>query len=518
MTALLGRLAVAVPALAAVLAAPVFLRSTLSVYDGGLFLTLARFTDLQRLPYRDLWTLYGPGPPVLSSIVMDVFGPGLGPQRIALLLVNVLVAAAVYLLARRYVPSWTAGVLSAFVLAVEVPFHFEQTMAFLLWGLWFALRASADEARAPRRLSIAALLFGLSFWGRFEFVVVGVLLVLGLWYFSRGRVEGRSRILAFGLVPPALFLVYLLAVVGWERAWLNLVDYPFFRYSDAGCRGLPAVWSTAFTAMLAPFRGEPWSRSELLLWTATFLAPILGVLSFLVSRARKQVAPLEAFVAAGLGVVVIFLWLELRPRASGYPHPLVPMMAVSAAVLLGALTRRRERAGRWAQIVVAGVIVLTLATSWVPRSLWSWSGWPPYDSMLGWEGGRMEGLYDERVWSEVASVVQARTAPGEEIFVALTDNSSRHHANAPIFYWFTDRPPASRFIEFDPCLTDTEPVQRAILGELAAVDVVITTTFFPDTRRAGPTILDDYLGSRFDPVHRGELPQEQAVLVLERRP
>jgi hypothetical protein len=120
------------------------------------------------------------------------------------------------------------------------------------------------------------------------------------------------------------------------------------------------------------------------------------------------------------------------------------------------------------------------------------------------------------VWTEVASAVQSRTDPGEEIFVALTDNSSRHHANAPIFYWYTDRPPASRFIEFDPCLTDTAPVQLEMVRDIGAADVVVATTFFPDPTRTGTTVLDDYLGSRFEEVYRGELPQEQAVVVLER--
>jgi hypothetical protein len=81
-----------------------------------------------------------------------------------------------------------------------------------------------------------------------------------------------------------------------------------------------------------------------------------------------------------------------------------------------------------------------------------------------------------------------------------------------------DRPPASRFIEFDPCLTDTVEVQREIVRDLAGVRLVVATTFFPDTRSTGrpkPTLLNAFL-SRFQPVYRGELPGEQTVLILER--
>ena len=516
----LDRLSVAVPALVSLFVVPAYLRITLSVYDAGLALTLARFLGLDRLPYRDLWTLYGPGPPVLGSLIMGIFGPGLAPQRIVVVLVHLSIVLVSYLLSRRFVPRWVAAALATFVAVGAYPVHFQQTIVLLLWGVWFVLRASEDRERAPRRLLVASLLFGLSFWGRFEFVLVAIPLVVVLWVASRGRLDDRRRrtILWAGLGPPALFLLYVIAVVG-DRAWLNLVDYPFFRYSDEACRGLPDVWAPALGAFLAPFRDHPWSTYELLLWTATFLPPVLGLGCALVAWFRRGGDRLQTFAIAAIGGLTLFLWLEHRPRASSSPDPLIPLMAVSGAILLGALARRRPIAARVASIVAAAVIVVTVAISTIPTSAWAWRDWPPYDPMIGWEGGQAEGLYDERVWSEVVSEVTARTDPGEEIFVALTDNRT-HFANAPIFYWLTDRPPASRFIEFDPCLTDTAPIQREIVADLAGVDVVVATTFFPDLRRdpaTGPTILDDELASEFEPVYEGSLPQDQAVVVLERR-
>jgi hypothetical protein len=502
-------------ALILVLHAPRFLRSGVSVYDGGLYLTLARFTDLGHLPYRDLWTLYGPGPPIYSSVVMDLFGRGIGPQKVALFLVHVFIAVAAYLVARRFVPRWTAGTLAALVAALGYPVHFQQTIVLLLWGLWFTLRASEDPRRAARRLAVAAFLFGLTFWGRFEFVVVGAALVIGLWFFARGRIEQRGRLLLVGLAPPAVFLLYVVVVVGLDTAWLNLVEYPFFRYADDACRGLPDVWGVALRALTAPLHGDPWTTEGLILWTATFVAPLLGVTCVVLGWRRRATEPLRAFVVAAIGSLLLFLWLEHRPRASESPYPLLPFMAVSGAVLLGALAARRRTAARATSIAIAAVIAVTLASTWMGPALRAWTDWPEYDSLLGWEGGRFEGLYDERVWGEVATEVQSRTEPGEEIFIAVTDNRG-HHANAPIYYWFADRPPASRFIEFNPCLTDTAPVQEEIVADLAAVDVVVTTTFFPNPRPGGPTILDRELASGFQEVYRGDLPQGQAVFVLER--
>jgi hypothetical protein len=504
-----------------ILVTPVLLRSQLSAYDGGLALTLARFLEPGRLPYRDLWTLYGPGPPILGSMIMSLFGPGLGPQRVFQVLVHAGIVAATYLVARRYVPGWVAAALAAMTAAVAAPIHFQQTIALLLWGLWFLLRAGDDPARAPRRLNVAALLFGLSFWGRFEFVLVGPALVIGLAIWLRGRIDDRHRrrILWIGLTPPALFLAYLLGVVGPERAWLNLVEYPFLRYPDGACRGLPGSWGAALRALAAPLRGSAWTANELVLWTATFLPPVLGAVCLAAAAGDRRARSLRMYAAGAVGAISILLWLEHRPRASASPDALVPLIALSAAVALGALARRNRIAARWASAATVSVVALTLVTSSVPASVRAWTDWPSYHPKLAWEGQRVEGLYDEEVWSRVASVVRARTQPEEEIFVALTDNR-RHHANAPIFYWFADRPPASRFVEFNPCLTDTAEVQRAIVADLAGVDMVIATTFFVDTRPSsgtGPSVLDEYLRSRFQPVYRGELPQDQAVIVLERR-
>jgi hypothetical protein len=110
----------------------------------------------------------------------------------------------------------------------------------------------------------------------------------------------------------------------------------------------------------------------------------------------------------------------------------------------------------------------------------------------------------------------------EPIFVTLHSNGG-HFANAPIYYWVVDRPPVSRFFEFDPCLTDTEPIQREIVRDLAKTNVVITTTHFPQypplLGTAGRT-LDSTLARDFEqrlvlplPVTSGDFQQLVSVLV-----
>ncbi|MEO7818548.1 MAG: hypothetical protein ABIS18_05315, partial [Actinomycetota bacterium] len=117
--------------------------------------------------------------------------------------------------------------------------------------------------------------------------------------------------------------------------------------------------------------------------------------------------------------------------------------------------------------------------------------------------------------------VQSITAPGEPIFVALNNNSG-HYANAPTLYWLLDRPPASRYFEFNPCLTDRNDIQAVIVKDLRDTDVVVTTSFYPARPPFGVpgTVLDDYLSRHFHmkaefpfPVKPGEFQHAYRLLV-----
>jgi len=519
---LMDRGGLLIPLSLILLGAPRYFQSPMNIYDGGLLLTLARFTDLSRVPYRDLWTLYGPGPPVLGSVVGQLFGPGLLASRISLLVTLGLMVAAVYAIAVRYVAWWWAAAFASAVATFGSHFHFRQTLVFLLWGIWFVLRADDQPEKATRRAAVGAFLIGMSFWGRFEFAAVGLVLVVGLWWHVRRRLPraGARWVLVSGLVPLAAFGVFLLGVVGWERTYLNLIDYPFRDYPELYCRGVPDQWGNAARVLLAPLDGGFWTEDEMTLWAGTFLPPILGVL-VAVSGARGWTErSFERFGHIAIGFSTLFIWLEHRPRASPEPHPNLPMIFICLSILAFLVGRTRPRVATGVCAGASSLVVLTILTSWLPPSIRSWGDWPPYHPLYGFARGEDNGLYNERVWSEVTQVVQRHAAPEEEIFVGLTNNAS-HFANAPLFYWLVDRPPASRFIEFDPCLTDTAPVQRDIVEDLADTDVIITTTFFPRPRPPilgpPPTILDQYLSRSFLQIYEGALGPDLSIFVLARR-
>jgi hypothetical protein len=506
-----------------VVGAPAHLQAPLNPFDGGLLLTLARFTGWEILPYRDLWTLYGPGPPVVGSIVMRLFGTGTLPFRVSYLVLQLVLVLGAYAVSKRFVRPWMAAVLVIPVATFGFSpshFHFATSAALILWGVWFVLTAGDREPLSVARVAVGAFLIGFAFWGRYELAPVGAVGAVGLWAFLRPRLGARGwMVLLAGVGPSILFLIYLLVVVGPERAWLNLVEYPVTAYARPSCRGLPAVWGRAVRAFGKVLNGRLWTATEITLWANTYVAPVVGLWAAVLGiRARKERSP-RTFAAVAVGTLCLVLWLAMRGRSGGEPHPVWYAFLPSLAVVGSELSRLRPALRRGFLAVGGGLLVATMVLFWIPRALPAWQAWPSYDPRYGFARPERDAIFDDRVWGEVVRIVHRHARPDEPIFVALTVNTG-HQANLPIFYWLTDRHPASRFIEFDPCLTDTAEIQRAVVEDLDDVDVVVASPYYvrhPAPEEPPSTVLDDYLTRHFAPIYRASVlyPDDYVVLLRE---
>lgn len=497
------------------------LQAPVNPYDGGLVLTLSRFTSLSLLPYRDLWTLYGPGPPVYGSIIMRLFGPGTVPVRLGFLAVQAALALVVFLLAQRFVGRWTSIVFAAPVATIaasQFHFHFAWSILLILSGIWFVLRAEERPRHRTVLASVGAFLMGASFWGRYEFLPFGVLMVLLTWWWQRSSLGPGARWVAIaGLAPSVAFVAFLVTIVGPHRLWLDLIEYPARYYPRAACRGLPPVWGEAWNALIAPLKGRVWTGQDVVLSLGTFGPPIVAaaVLGLGLLRRRERDARGLAMLVAGC--CLLFMWLEHRARAAGEPQPVwAPMMV--AAAMVTAFLRRRWAVGL--TVGVVGVMVgLTLVTSWAPAHLPAWLSWPSYDRLYGFADLDETFMFDRGRWTTLTRVVHRYAGPDEPVFVALGDNTG-HFANMAVLYWVVDRPPGSRYMGLAPCLTDRPSVQLEMIDELDDTDVVIQTPYFG--QEAPPfwtpsTVLDDYFREHFEVVHSDSVLHENDLLVLVRR-
>jgi hypothetical protein len=516
-----GGLGFLVPVAFVIIGAPAALQAPINPYDGGWLLTLSRFTSVSMLPYRDLGTMYGPGPPIYGSIIMDLFGRGTLPVRLGFLAVQAALALVVFLLARRFVGQWVAGALAVpigTIAASQSHFHFAWSVLLVLWGIWFVVRSGERPERQARLLAIGALFMGLSFWGRYEFAPFAFLLVVLTWWWRRPHLGRSGRwVLAAGLTPPILFGACLLGIVGMERVWLDLIEYPARYYPRSECRGLPPVWGAAWDALLSPWRGRIWTGHDVILGLGTLGAPLVAIAALGSGALRLKERDTRGLAMALSGCCVAFVWLEHRARAGAEPEPIWAPMMISIAMLISLLR------SQWVRGLILGLlgalIIPTIITSWAPRNLPALTTWPRYDRLYGFANLEETFLFDRQKWERLTRVVHRYAGPDEPVFVVLNGNTG-HFANMPVFYWVVDRRPGSRYIGFQPCLTDRAPVQREIVRELADTDVIIQVPYFAQSAPpfAPPsTVLDDYLRDHFDIVHEDTVLYEDDIRVLLRR-
>jgi hypothetical protein len=107
--------------------------------------------------------------------------------------------------------------------------------------------------------------------------------------------------------------------------------------------------------------------------------------------------------------------------------------------------------------------------------------------------------------------VQARTAPGEPIYVA-TRRADLVTAGDPLLYVLARRPNPTRYDIQAPGVVTSAPVQREIVDDLErARPAVIVRDTSPVTaapepnaagRSSGVRLLDDYLASAYRPLER----------------
>jgi hypothetical protein len=349
-----------------------------------------------------------------------------------------------------------------------------------------------------------------------------VLLVGALAIYLRGLVEHRDlkKAVLAGLTAPVAFWAWLLIFVPIPALVENFYRYPVIYYPRPECRGLPTPWADSFSAILAPLRGDFWTGRDLVLIFGNLLAPILGLMVLgLIARSWRGRTASDASLLL-IGALDLILFLEMRARSGSAPDPAVPFGFVSVAILIRWLYLKRPREATVASIVM-GLVLAVAITSSVRVSLRSWTHWPEYDPLLGFTSGSPDyDFYTPSALDPIADSVHRYTKQNESIFVTLRVNRGTF-ANAPALYWLLDRPPANRFIEFNPCQSDRGDVQKAIVKDLERTNVVVQSSFFPHAPFDPPsTVLDDYLARNFTQVVETRVPNarnHESYVVLVRR-
>jgi hypothetical protein len=221
---------------------------------------------------------------------------------------------------------------------------------------------------------------------------------------------------------------------------------------------------------------------------ALALAPRLGM--------RDRVGP----------ALLLALSLAVMPQMLGRTDLHHALFTVAPSVLLAcALIESRLRGpalGRSVAVTAACCsLVLPARTHFrvaEPTMPAAWqASYPLYGSLPESEPAR------ERVLAFIA----ANTAPGDAIFIGLTDHR-RVYVDELDIYFLADRPGATRILQFDPNVVNREDVQRRMVAEIEAsgTRVAVLSDRFSgadepnESSTVGSSFLDDFLRDDFNVV------------------
>ena len=483
--------------LAAALAAFTIVQG-IAPHDEGLMLQAGARIASGQWPYRDFWTNYPPGEPLLLAVLHEIFGASLLAWRIVAVAVDAGVALLAYRLAQRRAPEvYALGAWLAVASVMAFPTLPGPNPPALLLS-FAALMA------ARRRPGLAGAVAGLAVLFRFELgiaAIAGVLLTA-----PRGR---RPRALG-PAVAVAVISLAPFALVAPRTMWHDTIGF----YAIQHLQRLPFPIG---------FDG-PWRPSKLI----EFYIPLILVaglalwcVQMAVGRERRPVnarASMHGGIAAG-------------PPAPG-PDPEAWSLAPLAFVGLGYLLGRTDV---YHLVPLAAVLPVMLTwTAAVSRLPWLKAALltglaliavygverragqllhPPAGAAVPGPAG--DGVQtspaDARALVALRSELARVTTPGEPIFV--TDRrTDRVTAGDPLLYVITGHPNATRYDVMQPGVVTTAPVQAEIVSSLRRAHTRVVVRWLDpraeqaepngSSRSSGVHILDDYLRSHYRPLSR----------------
>ncbi len=477
------------------------------------------------IPNKDFLHLYGPGSLWYLAAIFKVFSVDITVERLAGLAQHVGVVSGMWFLARPWGRP-LATVVALVTLVVLVPptgliaLAWIGALAFGVWAVWAALRTRAAEpgSRSEGRwatgtglLAAGALLF------RPDLVLASSLGVgAALWGGTRRRWQRFSLGLAVGLSP---YLVHLATAGPW-RAIEGMVIEPVFELR--GGRRLPVPPSpdelTGFLQRVSEFGQLHWplpvpttaEQNAIWFWLMFVVVGVLVGTGIMAVRRSRASLPARTLLAVGL------FGLGLLPqgiqRVDGTHFAWAT--AVSIGFLPVGLTEllRRPLPRTAVRQVVASAAVVALIVLVIPNHTvrrysdyvgQSFGSHRIFGYPISWEGRTFYyGRKDvDKAVAELLPVVDRVSEPGDRLFVGPRDLRKTPYSDAFLYYLLPELPPATRYIEMDPGVANSE--DSGLSDDLASADVVILSRVWDawtepnDSRKVGSDAPVRVLEERF---------------------
>ncbi len=479
-------------------------------YDDGILLTDSMLVSMGEIPYRDFYTNYGPGIFLSIAAIWKLVGVSALAARGLGCLLHLIIAVLSGLLAGRMTgrpfSALAAGLVASWLSTlVPSPYAWLAALALALVLAWSLCRAVDDPSR-PRWMTSGALL-GATSWYRPDlavYVAVGLIAIGAVALAGNAAMLERRRREVQGWATAALLGVVATALPVWGAlVWLSgeqvLYDLFLDQLRIQPARVLPLPPLIALVRVQEIPLPLPVSLADAHAGSIVLacVGPLLALLMFV---AGKRLGVTSRSAPALVGALAIAV-LPQMIRRSDREHS---VLAVTPSIILFAASAHGLASVAPVGSLLASALVGCLffpardLKPRVPRWLQvSTQAFPRY-------GGIPETDPDLLA---VARFLDGRATSDEPIFVGLNDHR-RTILNHLLLYFVVGRRGGTRYMQFDPNLTNREDVQATMIRDLESRRVNWVVLWSGDAGRAEPNessrpgseLLDRYLGERFQPV------------------
>ena len=469
-----------------------FLVAPLDRFDEGLTLTKAAMAAAGRVPYRDIWSTYGPLDTYVLAAVFKLIAFNVTVERALGAVVFVLFCLTAYamlsfLQLRQPIRLLMTGLITVSPLSLAA---FNSPYLAILIGLAAVLAFMVSLDRSGKRWPcLCGCLVGIVSFSRPEFA-----LALGSGLGSGYLVLALHR----NSVDRARLFPYLAGLLGAGIAlWGTMV----------ALAGFAPVWSEIVvhaTTLYARSRSIPFGQGDdavvvIMLGLASAIVWLFAILR--AARQRADAAEFARVIALLVAATLAFTWV--RTRADGnHAFEAWPLTGVLLALLLERYARQRRPAPpRFeAMASMVGILLFCVAAG----SLTLRDAIRPHAP----SGIARAGLVGQAAWipsSQLADLVgqiDAQVPQGQPIWVGLWRNDLVVFNDTAI-YFLSGRNPGTSYYEALPGVTNTDSVERTIACQLATSGVSLAvlgpnTTPEPWNLSSvpGSTYLDGWIARR----------------------
>lgn len=485
-------------------------RGTGASMEEGFMLVFPNLVQQGKVPNVDFLHLYGPASLDTLALWFRVFGDSLESQRTFGLLQHLGIVFGIYALCRvaGHVAAAGAAIVATFLIVTPIGLSALAWHGALALGLWATVLAIRARSTGSIGLWwVAGGLAGLALGFRPDLAVALVLaLAWTAWAAAprgddapgeatrRGRVGWLVAGAAVGLLP--MWVHFVRAGIGPALDGM-LVD-PVVRLRPGRSLPRPPTWGRVDGALQAVAESlPPWWRVPALaaskqlfvwFWAVTLASVGVAVLALwryrsVVRRARADAPIAFALVAGALFGLGILPQALQRPDSTHLAWVAVVSWSVLVALLAEAVRPRLTAAPAATAGMVGtamlGLVMFVVCPFFTFRTYLLHTRVALGDLPLPFEIVRN----DHRFWVGDPAVARAITAmmpeldarsePGDRLFVGPGDLRRTVYADTYIYWLFSELEPATYFIEMDPGLADAP--NSGMAADIASADFVVLT-------------------------------------------